>query len=196
MDNVHVLPPKIDVFGTGITLPSRADVNQAVTGPCWPQLCAVFVRSDTKLSDLHSNTSLETEGESKYLAIRLRSENYETKLSTTMAMKSVCYILGRDVVWSGDSMPTFRRNQVSRRYRSFPTLNLEKRIAPKHRSIIARREHNWKLYFRSIFEKSSSQFISQQLPACLLSKLSLIKHHTVKVREGVQYNSIDSQTRH
>jgi len=43
-------PNKADVFGTGITLPGRADQN-VVPGPCWPQLYAVFEDSGIKLSD-------------------------------------------------------------------------------------------------------------------------------------------------
>ena len=34
-------PNKVDVFGTGITLLGRAVLNQAVTGPCRPQLYVV-----------------------------------------------------------------------------------------------------------------------------------------------------------
>jgi len=51
----------------------------------------VFGRSGIKLSDPNSNTSLETGGKFKYLAIRLRIENYEIKLRTTVAMKIVTF---------------------------------------------------------------------------------------------------------
>jgi len=47
-------PSEVDVFGTGITLPDRADLKQAVTGPCRPQLYAVLVSSGIKLSDSHN----------------------------------------------------------------------------------------------------------------------------------------------
>jgi hypothetical protein len=33
-DYVFLPPNKVDVFGTGITLPGRADLNQLVTEPC------------------------------------------------------------------------------------------------------------------------------------------------------------------
>ena len=43
-------------FGTSITLPGPADLNQAVIGLCWPQLYAVLGSSGVKLSDTHSNS--------------------------------------------------------------------------------------------------------------------------------------------
>ena len=34
IDNVLLLLNKVNVFGTGVTLPGRADPNQTATGPC------------------------------------------------------------------------------------------------------------------------------------------------------------------
>jgi len=47
-------PNKVDVFGTGKTLPGRGDLNQAVTGPCRTQLSAALGSSGMKLPELHS----------------------------------------------------------------------------------------------------------------------------------------------
>ena len=44
-------PNRVDVFGTGITLPGRDVVSQAAAGPCRLQLCAVLGSSDIKLSE-------------------------------------------------------------------------------------------------------------------------------------------------
>ena len=55
-------PNDVDVFGTGIILPSCADLNQSVTGPCWPQLNAVLGSSGIKLSDPHYISSCSSNG--------------------------------------------------------------------------------------------------------------------------------------
>jgi hypothetical protein len=44
-------PNRVDVFGTGITLPGRAGVSQAAAGPCRLQLCPVLGSSGVKLSE-------------------------------------------------------------------------------------------------------------------------------------------------
>ena len=44
-------PNKVDVFGTGIMLPGCADLNQAGTRPCQPQVYAVLRSSGIKLYD-------------------------------------------------------------------------------------------------------------------------------------------------
>ena len=44
-------PNRVDVSGTGITLPGHADVSQAAAGPCRLQLCAVLGSSGIKLSE-------------------------------------------------------------------------------------------------------------------------------------------------
>jgi hypothetical protein len=42
---------RVDVSGTGITLPGRADVSEAVAGPCRLQLFAVSGSPGVKLSE-------------------------------------------------------------------------------------------------------------------------------------------------
>jgi hypothetical protein len=44
-------PNRVDVSGTGITLPGCADVSQAVARPCRIQLCTVLGSSGIKLSE-------------------------------------------------------------------------------------------------------------------------------------------------
>jgi hypothetical protein len=44
-------PNRVDVFGTGTTLPGRADVSQAAAGPRRLQLCAVLGCSGINLSE-------------------------------------------------------------------------------------------------------------------------------------------------
>jgi hypothetical protein len=44
-------PNRVDVYGTCIILPGRADVSQAAAGPCRLQLCAVLGSSGIKLSE-------------------------------------------------------------------------------------------------------------------------------------------------
>jgi hypothetical protein len=44
-------PNRVDVFGTGITLPGHADVSQAAAGPCRLQLYAVLGSSGVKLPE-------------------------------------------------------------------------------------------------------------------------------------------------
>jgi hypothetical protein len=44
-------PNTVDIFGTGITLPDRADVRRAAAGPCRLQLCEVLGSSGSKLSE-------------------------------------------------------------------------------------------------------------------------------------------------
>ena len=50
------LPPKTDVFGTGIRLPGRADLNQAVTGPCCHSCmqCEVVEVSSCQIRTVHA----------------------------------------------------------------------------------------------------------------------------------------------
>jgi hypothetical protein len=48
-------PNRVYVFGTGITLPGRADVSQAAAGPCRLQLCAVLGSSGVKLAEYICN---------------------------------------------------------------------------------------------------------------------------------------------
>jgi hypothetical protein len=42
-------PNRIDVSGTGMTLPDRVDVSEAAAGPCQLQLCAVYGPFSTSL---------------------------------------------------------------------------------------------------------------------------------------------------
>jgi len=42
------------VFGTGKTLPGRADMNQTMTGPCWLKPYAVLRGSAVKSTDMYS----------------------------------------------------------------------------------------------------------------------------------------------
>jgi hypothetical protein len=44
-------PNRVDVFGSGITSPGRADMSHAAAGPCRLQLCAVLRSSGIKLSE-------------------------------------------------------------------------------------------------------------------------------------------------
>jgi hypothetical protein len=48
-------PNRVNVFGTGMTLPGHADVSQAAAGPCRLQLDAVLGSSDIKLSEFYCN---------------------------------------------------------------------------------------------------------------------------------------------
>jgi hypothetical protein len=177
MDNVHLIPPKIDVFGTGITLPGRADPNQAVTGPCWPQLCAVFVRSGIKLSDPHSNRSLETEGKFKYLARRLRSENYET----TVAVKTVTFwdVMPCDLV---TLRPRFEETKCLGDTEAFLPWRWKSEFLQNTDQLLP----DGITTDNYISEISLRNSCHNSFRKSCLHKLSLIKHNTVKVSEGAQ----------
>ena len=100
-DNLLLLHKKNRCFWNryNVAWPCRPEPSS--DGPCWPQLSAVSGLSGIKLSDPNSNTSLEIGGKFRYLAIRLRTENYEMKLRTTVAIKIVTF-WGCDAVWTGD----------------------------------------------------------------------------------------------
>jgi len=48
------IPNRLNVFGTGITLPGHSDVSQAASGPYCLQLCAALASSGIKISESHS----------------------------------------------------------------------------------------------------------------------------------------------
>jgi hypothetical protein len=88
-------PKRVDVFGTGIILPGRADVSQAAAGQCRLQLCAVLGNSGIKLSE--------------YICITMEC-SYHTLISGFRRDVEICALLGYYAASCGNCLPTFRVN--------------------------------------------------------------------------------------